>query len=408
MTTRPVNDVIEWASDENYATGTYTGTPTQVVPSTGRFEQGFLADTVVPAQHVNYVLGNHSKWIGYLQNVQHLNWENHKRLKEASGAELAGDSVASICETTFSTFVVVKLATGFVRILRTRRGQEWDDNMGTTGFGSNTDRIKFVSSGSIMIGIGSGASLGNNTTRTIDDGRTFANVACHAGAGGYDDICYDGLNFYATPFNALSNKVGKSSTGGSWAAVTGSVPAGSHVWTGLGLCKIRCGATGNLVVWRYGGDSGAVNLNHVLYSTDGGATWTESSAIAGCTEQYDLQYSSAHEKFFLLCDAGLFSSPTGSVWTLINSTVTRSVYSSMAIQGGLILISNMSNTASDVLNFLNWSTDGGVSFSADYFDTVFGDQRVKTLVVSGNGKFWLYYEGDDAGTSKWLYSSAKL
>lgn len=58
----------DWATNTNYATGPDIGTPTKVVPSAGRFQDGWRNTDVPPAQEQNYWQGLVGDWINWFDS----------------------------------------------------------------------------------------------------------------------------------------------------------------------------------------------------------------------------------------------------------------------------------------------------------------------------------------------------
>lgn len=65
---QPNNDPIIVASDGYFSTGSFSGRPNKVIPSSGVQGEGFLPNTGVPASVINYIFNNHGSWIDYLHD----------------------------------------------------------------------------------------------------------------------------------------------------------------------------------------------------------------------------------------------------------------------------------------------------------------------------------------------------
>lgn len=67
MSAKPVT-VPAWATNTNYSTGEFSGTPTKVAPSAGVRQDGHVPDTAPGAQHENYDRGLIGDWLQYLND----------------------------------------------------------------------------------------------------------------------------------------------------------------------------------------------------------------------------------------------------------------------------------------------------------------------------------------------------
>jgi len=61
----------DWATNANFAAGVnpWNGQANKVQPSSGITAEGFVPQTMLPAEHVNYLLNNHGGWIDYLDGI---------------------------------------------------------------------------------------------------------------------------------------------------------------------------------------------------------------------------------------------------------------------------------------------------------------------------------------------------
>lgn len=66
--TKPTN-LADWATDANYSSGAYVGTPTKVNPSAGEFEQGHGPGAKTAAQKQNTWQSRVGLWIAYLNDL---------------------------------------------------------------------------------------------------------------------------------------------------------------------------------------------------------------------------------------------------------------------------------------------------------------------------------------------------
>lgn len=412
----------EFATDPTFLSGPQTGLSPRLAMSSGAAKQGMIPDTVVAARYANHVLGTVSDCVRWMfDQIAALRFKNWTALHhETEAANLDEEFVAgwpddsfpvilhavkhfSSTDTRRFTYVAGLLSDSSVRITRTLAGYEHED-ISPTGLGTDTTPRAMTSNddGSVVMFSGTGTTIGNTIRRNTGYTTSWSTIACHAGAGGYADMSFStGTTFYASPSAALSNKVGVSTNGGAtWAAVSGSVPAG---WSAIINASLTA-APSSFVVY-------SALKDKVLVSASG-ASFAESSIVFGSGIGVGrVVWSAPHAKWFAQSAEDklrIASSADGITWveTIDGESTdaggTPALVSSNDDSGALIACERVGGRVS-----VWFSVDAGFTWVKHGVGERFDSLDPAGIPLSyGGGTCWLL--AAEAGVRKGLWRSLKI
>lgn len=288
---------VEWASDENFTSGAYSGLPTKIAPSAGLLAQGIQPENRFGAQHFNWLMNYLTREAGALRNAQYAQWF----FSTISGTPtLYAVSTAPIGNTAMGIAVGAAAA-----IFTAPDFVTWTSR--TAGGGYTDALFDVTGNGTLWCAVG---ETGGIQTATYGTGVTWTK---RTAAGAYTG------DFYAIVYNPTSaqddfvavGETGGIQTSNDGATWTQRTAGSSYAGTFTDVAHDTVSST--LVAVGSGGE--------IQYSTNGGVAWTR--ARTG-TEATGFVVARPGGGFVVAFDSGsststILTSSNGVTW----STVTQ-------------------------------------------------------------------------------------
>lgn len=379
---RPTGSTPRFATDDTYSTAPYSGEDTKVEPSAGIKARGLKPEKRVPAQWLNWLLGQGGEYLDWLVNVQPQNWDDPIDTDIADVGITSGGKDIKWCEFLTSWF----LCDGDV--YRSEDGRQWVQE--DTAIASNGGAPFSGGSGGFIHG-GTGANA-----RVSNDGLSWANESVPGTVPVLRDWVHDnGADSATGDAIAIGDD---SATGSAWyyngTSLTKVTITG---WTGSPPDLVVAGAVGGtsgtpLLICFLRNVGGSIKMG---YSDDGARTWTV--ITPSITKVSDVAYSPEEDLWLLTNDdqeVWTTSDPRTGTWAKkcdVPFTIER-----VAVNGGLWV----GYMKTGVRALAVYSSDQGATWratpiamgGAEPEDIEFGDGRFVISITTGGSvrglKLW--------------------
>lgn len=334
-------EIQAFASDEQYSTGPYPGSPIKVKPPGGTFSSGFFPEQQFPAEWENFFDNHHTKMWAWLKEIQLRNWSKVGDLATASGMTRISGAVKNHYGDTIlatnGTLGQYLLFGDFAPLVRPEEAggnpaiQRIPDrySIGVALFTPEKNGLVADSTGQYVVVIGENVVTAADAVVQIDFDKTV--LGGRKGVPSVKTL----TDFSTSQDNSISYDasldvflvVGVDATSGtdthSWRSTDKGATWGAKVPLGGALTGLHMVAANNrgrfVSISRIGSDP------EYAVSDDGGLSWVDQGTISGGFGQLsDLIWSEHYQRFFATTTytaadhpSSVWESSDGIVWEMI-------------------------------------------------------------------------------------------
>lgn len=387
MTTRPAASIVPtWATEDTYSSGEDTGLATKLVPTSGERAQGYHRKGRPPARKLNFQLNQIGQYLDYLIDVPLNNW---------------GPWILEELDGTTDIDVTVPRVDGTVKPCWVPWAALWaiPGHVAGSFWVASESFVGPIATG-VATPPGTGIALSTATRLLLIESFTGSAIPPRVLRSGANDLTtWAEINMAGVPavsstvLDAIVTSDGSILAGGLidgvgrvWRSTDGGAVWAVSAALAWKPSRFLIGAEGRIFAWE--SDTAITTLR---YSDDDGVTWTETASV-GFDKIKDGVYLDAELTYVLSTDDGELlwaTNPVDGPWTEAGNVTSIQVLAGHG--GGAVCVAEITTNPYPVRLF---TSDGGRTWIASgiVWEEAIGLACSETVLGEKQGQFCMVAE----------------